>query len=64
MNGLSPTLSREIDRETGDILREAERSVWSDPRQRAAIRAALQISNPALLEKLTGGMAPPEPNSP
>jgi hypothetical protein len=38
----------------GDILREAESSVWSTIGRRAAARTALGWSNPALLAKLTG----------
>ena len=57
-------LTPEGDQATGNVLRDAENAVWTNPRLRAVARAALQASNPTLLIKLTGGMVPLVPNSP
>jgi hypothetical protein len=46
-------VNQNIDRRDGDILREAERALWTDRWLRATVRAALRLSNPALVAKLT-----------
>jgi hypothetical protein len=61
MNKLKRDLKQEVDLTAGDILRDAERAVGTNPRLRAAACNALRWSNPALLARLTGGKRRPSP---
>ena len=53
MNKLKRDLKQEVDLTAGDILRDAERAVGTNPRLRAAACNALRWSNPALLVPTT-----------